>query len=214
MTDYDLSPTNRADYPETSTKKGLTVAQLTDDAEDLGIGHSLVNISINRIMVPVASTDGTTIEFASGGRQWFFSTAAVAKLDRTFRVLTDNGVVPSAILKLDQTRAATPVPELVHPAADPGQVPGEQFMFNTSDADGVAAFTAAAEFMTERWTRPDGRYGLVPNWIVGNEIDQGYKWMNMGEAPSRATSRLTSAPCGSWMLPRIVRMVLRGPMCR
>jgi hypothetical protein len=183
VTDYGMSPSNGSAYPSSVTKKGLTVAQLADDGEDLGIGHSLVNISINRIMVPVAKTDGSTIAFASGGRDWFFGTAAVGKLDRTFRVLTDNGVVPSAILKLDQTRKATPVPALVHPDASPGQVPDEQFMFNTSDADGVAAFTAAAEFMTERWTRPDGRYGLVPNWIVGNEIDQGYKWMNMGDAP-------------------------------
>ncbi|MBC7762141.1 MAG: hypothetical protein H7201_10175 [Candidatus Saccharibacteria bacterium] len=183
VTDYGMSPINGSAYPNSVTKKGLTVAQLTDDAEDLGIGHSLVNVSINRIMVPAAKTDGSTIPFTSGGRDWHFGTAAVEKLDRTFRVLTDNGVVPSAILKLDQTREATPVGALVHPAARPGQVPGEQFMFNTSDADGVAAFAAAAEFMTERWMRPDGRFGLVPNWIVGNEIDQGYKWMNMGEAP-------------------------------
>ena len=183
VNDYGMSPTNGSAYPDSVTKKGLTVAQLTDDAEDLGIGHSLVNVSINRIMVPAAKIDGSTIQFASGGVDWYFDTTAVEKLDRTFRVLTDNGVVPSAILKLDQTREATPVRALVHPAAAPEQVSGEQFMFNTSDADGVAAFTAAAEFMTERWTRPDGQFGLVPNWIVGNEIDQGYKWMNMGEAP-------------------------------
>lgn len=180
--DYAFTPISDLPYPQADSKKGLVVAQLTDDAEELGVSHSIVNVSINRIMVPERGEAGETIEFTSGGRTWFFDADRVRDLDREFRVLTDNGVIPSIILKILEPRPGDGVVgDLVHPDAVPDQVPGQQFAVNTKTADGVAAFTAAMEFMTRRWTRPDGEYGLVPHWIVGNEVDAAYKWMNMGD---------------------------------
>lgn len=179
--DYAFRPISSISPPQPNSSKGVVVAQLTDDAEQLGLGHSLVNVSVNRVMIPGALADGKSIEFDSGGRQWHFDADRVASLDRSFRVLTDNGVVPSAILKVEANRPGQDVAELVHPGAIPDAVPGEQYMFNTATAQGVAAFTAAVEFLTERYTRSDGRYGTVPTWIVGNEVDSAFKWMNMGE---------------------------------
>src|SRR5699024_4256306 len=60
---------------------------------------------------------------------------------------------------------------------------GTVFGFDTVTANGVAHYTAAVEFIAQRWTREDGRYGQAPGFIVGNEIDAQWTWSNMGEQP-------------------------------
>ena len=53
--------------------------------------------------------------------------------------------------------------------------------FNTMDPLGMKYFLGTLEFMTERYTRPDGKYGQMSSLIIGNEIQQHWMWYNMGD---------------------------------
>jgi hypothetical protein len=179
----DLPSVRDFAFPEPPTKKGLQV-QMVDDAEELGIGHAGINLALDGYLyrTPVP---GDTIPFESGGRTFHFRAGAVRALDRQIRALSDNGVLVNLILILyDTPRANSPNDVLLHPDAARGQ--GTVYAFNTKTAEGVAYFTAAMEFFTERYTRPDQRYGRAVGFIVGNEVDAQWVWQNMGEKTAEA----------------------------
>jgi Family of unknown function (DUF5722) len=170
-------------FPQPATKKGLQV-QMVDDAEELGIGHAGINLALDQYLYRT-EVPGDTIAFESGGRTFHFRAGAVRALDRQVKALSDNGVLVNLILILyDNPRQNSPNDVLMHPDAARGH--GTVYAFNTKTAEGVAHFTAAMEFFTERYTRPDQRYGRAVGFIVGNEVDAQWVWQNMGEKTAEA----------------------------
>lgn len=179
--DVRQTPIADFDYPTASSKKGLQV-QMTDDAEELGNQHAGINMAFDQLMQLDDEGNGATIPFVSGGRTFFFDKAAVEAQDRLIKPLSDNGQIVNLILlvyRSSDPNSAAPV--LIHPDADPAG--GPVFAFNTATAEGVAHYTAAMEFVTQRYTRDDQRYGRAVGFIVGNEIDAQWTWQNMGDKP-------------------------------
>ncbi|WP_020575309.1 DUF5722 domain-containing protein [Actinopolymorpha alba] len=179
----DLQTTSANDYPypTSPTKKGLQV-QLTADAEDLGVGHAAINVPFNSVMQMTDAGAGKSIPFVSQGRTFYFDASAVGGLDRQIKPLSDNRTVVNLILLLyrdDRPNSSWQV--LKHPDADLRG--GPVFAFNTKTAEGIAYYTAAVEFLAQRYTRSDQRFGRATGFIVGNEIDAPWDWQNMGEKP-------------------------------
>ncbi|WP_427892860.1 DUF5722 domain-containing protein [Kribbella sp. GL6] len=176
--DVAITPTNEYPYPTSPTKKGLQV-QLTADAEELGVGHAAINVAFNQIMQVSDAGAGQSIPFVSQGRTFYFDAAAVGGIDRQIKPLSDNGTVVNLILLLyrdDRPNSSWQV--LKHPDADLRG--GPVFGFNTKTAEGIAYYTAAVEFLAQRYTRADQQYGRATGFIVGNEIDAPWDWQNMG----------------------------------
>jgi hypothetical protein len=184
VTTIDFPATHDFPYPEPPSKKGLQV-QMVDDAEELGISHAGINLALDQYLYEHHTNPDDTIVFESGGREYYFRRGAVEGLDRRIKSLSDNGVLVNLILILyDRQRANSPNDVLLHPDAARGQ--GTVYAFNTADEVGTRYFTAAMEFFTSRYTRPDERYGRAVGFIVGNEVDAQWIWQNMGEKPVRA----------------------------
>jgi hypothetical protein len=59
-------------------------------------------------------------------------------------------------------------------------------MPNVSDADGLAAYAAALDFLARRYSKDDGQFGRIHHWIMHNEVDQGWTWTNAGEKSALA----------------------------
>ncbi|MGZ0152851.1 DUF5722 domain-containing protein [Kribbella sp. WER1] len=176
-----ITPANEYPYPTSPTKKGLQV-QLTADAEDLGVGHAAINVPFNTMMQVTDAGAGKSIPFVSQGRTYYFDSAVVGGLDRQIKPLSDNKTVVNLILLLyrdDRPNSSWSV--LKHPDADLRG--GPVFAFNTKTAEGIAYYTAAVEFLAQRYTRTDQRYGRATGFIVGNEIDAPWDWQNMGAKP-------------------------------
>ncbi len=188
-------------YPRVPSKKGLQV-QMVDDAVALRICHAALNVQFDRMMLRQKLDPDRTITFTSQGREFYFDRSFTENLDGTIKTLSDNGIVVYLILLLyHNADPNSAFPELVHPDTRSGaeRVPavvksGEDALsfeaqlqdgivlaFNTADAEGVAHFTAAVEFLTARYTRADQRYGRALGYIVGNEVDSQWIWQNMGE---------------------------------
>lgn len=176
-----MHPENTSDYPDVTDKKGLQV-QMTDDAESLGVKHAGINVDLAEIMRNT-KTAASDIEFTSGGRKYYFDPAAVSALDTQIKALSDNGTLVNLIVLVyrhddDPTSAAN---ILVHPDAARQPGAGPVFGFNTVTDEGVRYTTAAMQFIADRWSQPDEKFGKADGFIVGNEVDAQWAWSNSGE---------------------------------
>jgi len=166
-------------YPAALSKKGLNV-QMTDDAEELGVAHATLTVVVNGLMYKDDVDPDNAIPFESEGETYYFHKDAVVELDREIKAMSDNGTIVNLVLILydaDDPDGSTNA--LIHPDAARGQ--GTVYAFNTTNAEGVAYFKTAMEFLADRYTREDERYGRAMGYIVGNEVDSAWIWQNMGD---------------------------------
>jgi hypothetical protein len=104
---------------------------------------------------------------------------ADVSLQAEFKALSDAGVLVNIIV-LAYASGDTNVNRLMlHPRYD-AQAPNRLGAFNTVTDEGRGWFTASLEFVAERWSRPDRRYGRAVGYIMGNEVNSHWWWANMG----------------------------------
>ncbi|WP_274362078.1 DUF5722 domain-containing protein [Paenibacillus thermotolerans] len=173
----DALAESRFPFPEQDSIKGLQV-QYTDDAEELGIRHAALNVSYNSYLYKSNNHPDNTIVYRFNGENFYIKKNEIERLDRDIKSLSDNDVVVSLILIMYRSLDPdTPNDILLHPDSEPG---GIVYAFNTKNAQGVKYFTAFTNFLAERYSRADERYGRAVNYIVGNEVGQNKVWYNMG----------------------------------
>jgi hypothetical protein len=170
-----VSPWNEP-FPAVPSKKGLQV-QMVDDAIALGVKHAALNVSLNELVTTRTGAD--TLRWQVDGTVIGFSRAAVERLDRQVKPLSDAGMTVSLILLYYRSGNAELDRIMLHPGYDPA-APNRLSAFNTSSAESFLHFRAAVEFLAARYSRPDRRYGRAVNFIVGNEVNSHWYWANMG----------------------------------
>ena len=149
------------------------------DIADLNISAVTVNILVNSL-VSTEPGEGRT-PFTYGGKTWYSNDGQVGGLDRTIGEAAKHRLVVSAIVLMSQG-AEAPVGSFTHLLAHPDADPAGIFaMPNVSRDDGVRAYAAAMDFLANRYSRPDGKYGRIHHWILHNEINAGWVWTNAGE---------------------------------
>ncbi len=178
----DFAPARDFAYPQALSKKGLQV-EMTDDAEELGVQHAGINVAFNQLMRNGPGDDpAEVVPFESNGRTFYFDADAVAQLDGQIKPLSDNGILVNLILILYQDADPDSAWPVLHdPDAAVGS--GTVYAFNTRTAEGVAHYTAAMEFLADRYTRADQAHGRAVGYIVGNEVDAQWVWANSGDKP-------------------------------
>lgn len=167
---------NTAPYPTVMSKKGLQV-QRVDDALALGIKHAALNINFSQMNDPAKGTN--SIPFRSKGETYYFKPGYLAHIDNEVKALSDHGVIVSLILLNYENADPAINAIMLHPNYD-RKAPNHLSAFNTSTAEGEKYFTACVEFLADRYSRPDQKYGAVWNYIVGNEVNSHWFWANMG----------------------------------
>jgi hypothetical protein len=167
-------------FPEAHTIKGLQVRDV-DDALQLGIAHAALNLNQPTIMRP--RPDETTITYVMDGQEFYFDGSYLAQFDERVKELSSHGVTVYLILlnsrSWDNVQLHPDLAEaLLHPDYDP-----EGFIsaFNVVTETGLAHYKAFVEFVAERYSRSDRKYGRVSGYIIGNEVDAQWIWSNAGE---------------------------------
>ena len=165
-------------------KKGLGGwhrGRFPDELDQLGISAVTVNLLVNSC-VSLKAEPGT-VPFQWQGRTYYAREKKLADLDETFREAQKHGAMVSAILLLSNpAKSADPVVKLMgHPDA---LRQGTYAMPNVTSPEGIALYGGILNFMAERWSRPDGKYGRVHHWIIHNEVDAGWVWTNAGDKPA------------------------------
>ncbi|GGD79860.1 DUF5722 domain-containing protein [Paenibacillus nasutitermitis] len=178
-THMDFDSVNHFPYPVAQSKKGVNV-EMTDDAEELGISHALINFTVNESMLNPDDTNRLdAIPFELEGQTYYFNKTYYETMDHKIKLLSDNGVLITIVLILikDHHRITE---IMIHPEAARIEGLGVHG-FNVVTGEGFRYIKAATEFLFARYTREDQKYGRVVNYIVGNEIDAQWDWQNMGE---------------------------------
>jgi hypothetical protein len=167
---------NSEPFPTSRSKKGLQV-QMVDDALALGIKHAALNVNLAQMVDLRGKTN--SIRASIDDKEYFFSGSYIEHLDRQIKPLSDNGVTVALILLTYRSGDADLNALMLHPKYDLS-APNNLSAFNTVSADGARYFRASIEFLADRYSRSDGQYGRVWNYIVGNEVNSHWFWCNMG----------------------------------
>jgi hypothetical protein len=100
-------------------------------------------------------------------------------MDRRIKQLSDQGVVVNLIVLTYQSGDPARDRLMIHPRCITN-APNRLGAFNTVTEEGRGTFVATMEFCSERWSRPDKKYGRVSGYIMGNEVNSHWWWANMG----------------------------------
>jgi hypothetical protein len=175
-------------YPHAASKKGLQVA-IVDDALALGVKHAALNVWLNEYIDLDAGSD--SIEWKSddgSGKPFHFRRAAVERLDRQVKPLSDHGVVVTFILLYHESGNAVLDGLMLHPNYD-RSAPNKLSAFNVTTQRAIEQLQACFEFLAQRYSRPDHQLGRAVNFIVGNEVDSHWFWYNLGRADMATVAR-------------------------
>lgn len=175
---FDSKRTYEREEPKSI--KGLEVVN-SDDAEKLGVGHGMVGMDINTLILGIKTNDA--IEYEFDGHSYYFSQKRLKTYDEKIIKMTEAGIsVTISMLIYASNIGLESV--LAHPDYVPlANFPMNMCGINTLNLKATELFAATASFLADRYTREDKLYGHVDNFIVGNEIESACQWNNMGYLP-------------------------------
>jgi hypothetical protein len=143
-----------------------------DDYKALGIHNCTKNIVLNRLVRLKPGKD--TVPHVFNGRTYHLKQDAVRGLDLEMRKMDELKTVVSAIILIGKNTLMT------HPDCAPQ---GIWAMPNMVEQEGWNLYAASLDFLAQRYSRPDRKYGRITHWILHNEVDAGWIWTNAGEKP-------------------------------
>ena len=159
-------------YPKAKSKKGLYVCPgMEEDALELGIRHTTINLSVGDFMPAPAYRNSThCIGFSYEGTTYWFAKNAIARYDQELSRLASNNVIVTAILLLPSR--SDDLKSLIYPAARSRSA--NYYQWNMTDASAVRALRAIVTFFQRRYSNPHG--ARIVGWIVGNEVNNSSVW--------------------------------------
>ena len=183
---YADSIVPKYNYPfvKPSTKKGLGGYSANreapiSDLDDLGITSATVNIWVTHFFRSGPSPKNVPFEYM--GKTYYVDKEQIENYDKTLLTTAERDIEVSAILLVDKASKAKD-PEigkiLQHPDCDPA---GIYSMPNLTTPEGVQYYAAVLDYLAERYSRPDNKYGRIHHWIIHNEVDAGWVWTNAGD---------------------------------
>ena len=195
----NLSEIGARDFeiPWPKSIKGLTCIFDVNDAIETGIKHAHVGIRLDSVFdrwnkKPIVTWD-------VDGEKVAINMNTIQDLDSKCKQMTDAGV--NVIFYLTN-RFRNPdfysTNPFIHPSTDAGDRNfngrSKYGAFNVVEERGLLYYRAAVEFLANRYTRSDKKYGLISGFVIGNEIQDHWKWYNMGEAhPLKLSKEYTLA---------------------
>jgi hypothetical protein len=108
-------------------------------------------------------------------------------MDRQIKPLSDKGVVVSLIVTTSRSPNESIRKLTIHPKADP--IKGITMASDTVTPEGRACYKALTEFIAQRWSAADAKYGRVWGWIVSNEVNAHNEWHQMGPATAEEVAQ-------------------------
>ncbi len=176
-------PAKFASEPITvTTKKGMGgVNGHIDELVELGVGSVTVNLTPTQFFR--LEPGSGRIPFVYQGHTYYFQedgAEGVGKYDEILKQCADHNI-KAALIVLIQKDGPEGVGQLLsHPDVSKS---GTYPMPNMTTEAATDAYGAILAFLGQRWGDRHGEHGYAPYWILHNEVDYGWTWTNMGEAP-------------------------------
>lgn len=160
---------------------GIFNSGFISDFDELGLGSATLNMFVTSFafLTPGAGR----IEHEYGGRKYYFDENYVVNdLDAMLLEAGKRNMLVAAILLVQPASAAVDR-ELGELLAHDGFTGGILTLPDMTRPESVNCFAAITDFLVQRYTREDGKYGRVAHWIVMNEVDGATSWANIGPKP-------------------------------
>lgn len=184
-----VGPVNVTEFPsertyentEAQSIKGLEVMN-ADDGENLGVSHAAVTFDMPGLLTSASASDA--IEYTVNGKQYYFSENFIKEYDKKVMANTEAGFKTTFVMVIWRSSIPKAFAEIVHPHNTTSNVSSLSIVApNMTTQAGVDYLIAMYEFIADRYTREDQKYGQVSYFVIGNETDAAYEWNNMGYLP-------------------------------
>lgn len=147
------------------------------DLDDLQATSVTVNVGLTFMRLTPGEN---TIPFEYNGKTYYADKKAIEGYDKTFRFTASKDIIVSAIVLI--------APERAFPDKAAGKLfehpdfnaAGIYTMPNMTTLESLNLYAAAIDFLAQRYSRPDKKYGRIHHWIAHNEVDAGWVWTNAG----------------------------------
>ena len=160
---------------------GITNNAFVSDFEDLDLGSATMNMFVTGFAY-LSPLPGT-IAYEYGGRTYYFDENYLkTNLDAVLLKAGERDMAVAAIL-LVQPASVSADPALGDLLMNDGCNGGTLTLPDMTSAEAVNCFAAIVSFLVDRYTREDGKYGRIAQWIVMNEVDIASSWANIGPRP-------------------------------
>jgi len=166
-------------FPIARSKKGLQV-EIAEDAVELGVQHAVFNLNLTRLLTTDSSPENPS--WMKNGHQYHFDHSYLRQLDKDIKQLSDSGALVYLVVLVYRSNHSRDADVLLHPQYNL-EAPNKLSAFNTVTPQGRAAFSAAMEFIADRWSGTNTDHGRVVGYIIGNEVNSHWWWSNRGEVP-------------------------------
>ena len=158
-------------YTNTASKKGIMIHNgMLSDVEDLGVSEASFSVPLSHFI----SNSQTAYSYQYKGKTYYFQ-SIVSDYDVVVKKLSDAGVNISVAFI---NPYADGYEYLIYPGV--GRHDGTYYYgINTATEEGKNAVEAACHFFAERYN--GGKYGIVSNYIVGNEVNDNGAYNYVGD---------------------------------
>ena len=167
-------------YPQPDVKRMLGVPG--EYVKKYNIRQGLININLPALMT--LSPQEGDIGFDFNGRRYYARRSAAEQIDEH---MTAYPMTTMILLNSPRLFGSTGEKALldicIHPRYDWNCSNAYISAFNMETEEGQEMYMAFVSFLCDRYTRPDGKYGLAVGAIVSNEVNSQYVWGNAGEMP-------------------------------
>lgn len=174
-------------FPKSISKKGLQVnADMMEDAEELNVRNSVINIDFSQLIAPPALQNSRySYSWKYQGQTYWFVKDSVSYYDRQLLALNSTSSVNSAVLLLSWRSDLT---SLIYPQ---GRQQGHAFYaWNTKDRSARKQLQATLNFLARRYSTSTKKYGQISNWIIGNEVNNYNTYNYAGSQTLRQYSQI------------------------
>lgn len=167
-------------FPKPTSIKGVQCIVGVEDALRLGIKQGAHNVLLSEV-IDLSGQSSTEI-WEVDGKRIPIRSDYIRHLDEVVSQLTRGGVNLSLILLNSVPTEPQPENPLIHPRTNLKEAPNHLGGFNLTSEAGYLHYRGAIEYLAQRYSKPDGEFGRVTGYIVGNELQAHWWWYNIGEA--------------------------------
>ncbi len=201
VTDIDEDvPEYVTPYPQPAIIKTLQGTKEVMDA--LQIPQSRYDVNLPTLMC-TRPAEGT-IPYVHNGKTYYFIEKAIQHLDDVVSAVPMlTMILLNSPFRFGSTREKALLDAVIHPGFDWDYPDAYISAFDMQTEDGQGYYGAFVEFLAERYSRPDHKYGHVAGFIISNEVCSQYVWGNAGEMPVEQYVReYTQAMRYAWLCGR------------
>lgn len=182
-------PYNITEFPSERTYENKEAASIkglecmnADDGENLGLSHAAITFDLPGLLTTQSAQDA--IEYIVNGKNYYFSENYLKSYDERVLANTDAGIKTTFVMVIWRSSIGKAFADIIHPDHTTSNVNSLSIVApNMTTQAGVDYLIAMYEFLADRYTREDAKYGQVSYFVIGNEVDAAYEWNNMGYLP-------------------------------